>query len=68
MANEPRCSLCQGRLIREKKVPVSVIHSPITYPLAWVCTDCSAAFPIALGSGGIIRKAKPLYEHGRRHE
>lgn len=67
MANDPRCSLCQGRLVRETKVEVSVIHSPITYPLAWVCSDCSTAFPIALGAGGIIREAKPLYEHGRRY-
>jgi len=66
MANEPRCSLCLGRLVREKKVDVSFTRTAITYPLAWVCTDCSAAFPIALGSGGIIREAKPLYEHGQR--
>jgi hypothetical protein len=68
MATEPRCSLCQGRLAQEKKVEVSVTHGPINYPLAWVCTQCSAVFPIALGSGGLIREAKPLYRDGVRHE
>ena len=68
MANDPQCSLCQGRLVREKKVSVAVVRTPMTYALAWVCRDCSAVFPIALGSGGIFRKPKPLYEHGQRHE
>jgi hypothetical protein len=67
MANEPRCSLCQGRLVQNKKVEVSVMNSPIIYPLAWVCIRCSTAFPIALGSGGMIREAKPLYQDGTRH-
>jgi hypothetical protein len=34
----------------------------LSYTLAWVCTNCSAAFPIAVGKGGVIRKAQPLYE------
>lgn len=34
--------------------------------MAWVCVDCSATFPIAVGSGGVFRKARPLYEDGQR--
>ena len=54
-------------MVREKKVEISVTNGPQTFVLAWVCTQCSAAFPIAIGSGGIIREAKPLYERGVRH-
>jgi len=58
--------LCRGELVREANVEVSVTPHPQHYALAWVCRDCSTAFPIALGEGGVIRTAKPLYEHGRR--
>ncbi len=66
MPQQPHCSLCSGELVREQKVEISVSPYPQCFTLAWVCRDCSAAFPIALGEGGIIRTAKPLYEHGRR--
>jgi|GEM_PF-2685636 len=67
MTTDARCTLCQGRLVQETKVQLAVVNSPIRVALAWVCTQCSAAFPIAIGSGGIIRDAKPLYERGVRH-
>ena len=67
MPQQPHCSLCSGELVREKNVEISVMPRQ-RYALAWVCRDCSAAFPIALGEGGIIRTAKPLYEHGQRQK
>ena len=38
----------------------------LVYTLAWVCRQCSTAFPIAIGKGGVLRKPKPLYEDGKR--
>lgn len=65
--NPPRCSLCEGDLVREKGVTIQAGGSNVlAYTLAWVCKDCSAAFPIAIGEGGVLRTAKPLYERGRR--
>jgi hypothetical protein len=61
---EPTCPLCAGSMEREKSVFVgpNVQH----FTLAWVCTHCSAAFPIAVGKGGLVRKAQPLYDRGNR--
>lgn len=69
MPNTPTCSLCTGPLVKEKKVEVDPAgqHTGLRFALAWVCCHCSTAFPIALGSGGIIREAKPLYVDGVRH-
>ncbi len=33
----------------------------LQYTLAWVCTHCSAAFPIGV-EGGFLRRVRPLYE------
>ena len=64
MRKEQHCSLCQGKLVREEDVVIQV--NALSYTLAWVCTECSAAFPIATGKGGIIRRASPLYEDGKK--
>lgn len=67
MRKQPRCSLCDGDLVREKDVTIQAGGSNIlSYTLAWVCTECSAAFAIATGRGGVLREARPLYEDGTR--
>lgn len=67
LQDQPMCCLCQGPLRRQKKVPVQPGgRIAIYYALAWVCTNCSAAFPIALGKGGIVRNAEPMFEEGKR--
>ncbi len=64
---EPTCVLCSGRLVEETQVTIQAGGSGVLcYTMAWVCTNCSAAFPIAIGSGGVIRKPRPLYEGGKR--
>lgn len=66
MRKNPTCSLCSGRLERHEEVMIQVGGSSgLTYTLAWVCTDCSAAFPIAVGKGGLLRKAQPLYKDSK---
>jgi hypothetical protein len=63
MRKRPVCPLCSSRLERHEEVVIEVAASDgLTFSLAWVCTDCSAAFPIAVGKGGLIRKARPLYQ------
>jgi len=60
---EPTCSLCGGRLSLEQNVRTSFEG----YFLAWVCTQCSAAFPIAVGKRGFLgRNPQPLYAWGER--
>ena len=67
--NEPCCGLCSGRLALERDVVVCPgSYGPVLYTLAWVCTNCSAAFPIAIGKGGVIRPPEALYQNGRRIE
>ena len=64
MSSEPRCCLCSGQLAKEKGVVVAV--GWVTYTQAWVCTQCSAAFPIAVWPKGIISGVEPLYADGKR--
>jgi hypothetical protein len=59
---EPTCSLCQGSLTQERAVQGEMF----SYTLAWVCKDCSAVFPIAVGTGKVLGKPKPLYTGGKR--
>jgi hypothetical protein len=67
MQEQPSCPLCRGDLVREQGVDIKVSGpGMLSYELAWVCERCSAAFPIAIGKGGIIRKARSLYEDGSR--
>jgi hypothetical protein len=63
MATEPKCSLCTGQLVREREVAVG--HDQAELSLAWVCTQCSAAFPIAVRQS-IMRSFDPLYADGKR--
>ncbi len=63
MGKDPVCPLCSNRLERQEGVKIQAGGSNVlTYTLAWVCTNCSAAFPIAVGKGGVFRKARPLHE------
>jgi hypothetical protein len=62
-ARAPTCPLCGGVLAVEKYVYISYER----FSLAWVCTQCSAAFPIALGKWGFLgQNPQPLYAWGER--
>jgi hypothetical protein len=62
MRKSPTCPLCSGRLERHEEVVIEFASDGLTLNFAWVCTDCSAAFPIAVHKDGVFRKARPLYE------
>jgi hypothetical protein len=66
-AASPRCSLCSGSLVQERDawIQVGAPTQVLRYSLAWVCVECSAAFPIA-AQWGLFKKSKPLYQHGKR--
>lgn len=61
MKTTPRCPLCSGRLERHKQVVVSYGSDGVSYDLAWVCTACSAAFPIAVTVEGFFGRSEPMY-------
>lgn len=61
MGKRPTCPLCTGRMERHEEVVVAFATEGTTYDLAWVCTDCSAAFPIAVHKTGLFKKPQPLY-------
>jgi hypothetical protein len=65
MEREPSCSLCGGRLARESKVAVAP-GLPLWFDLAWVCIQCSTAYPIAVGRRHVFGTSEPLYEDGKR--
>ena len=64
MSSEPRCSLCSGQLAKENGVVVAV--SLLSYTQAWVCIQCSAAFPIAVAHKSVLGQFEPLYTDGKR--
>lgn len=67
MEKVPKCPLCSCSMEQERNVRIQAGGSNVlSYTLAWVCVNCSAAFPVAVGSGGILRSAKPLYKDGQR--
>jgi hypothetical protein len=64
MANQPICPLCQARLVKREGIYTGFYG---VHPLAWVCPDCSAAFPIALRVsrfGWWFRARTPLFQNG----
>ncbi|MEO8705242.1 MAG: hypothetical protein ABI867_34690 [Kofleriaceae bacterium] len=63
---KPTCMLCRGDLVCLKKVSVFRHEHGIECHLAWVCTTCSAAYPIAVHNG--LLKAVPLYEDGKAYD
>jgi hypothetical protein len=65
MPGEPTCSLCGGRLVRESNVAVTP-GLPLYFSLAWVCTRCSAAYPVAVGRRHVRVPCEPLYQDGNR--
>ncbi len=65
MPSEPRCSLCSGELVKEKSVVIA-LGGVFAYTQAWVCTHCSAAFPIAVGQKTFASEFEPLYADGNR--
>ena len=64
MSSELRCSLCSGKLTKEKNVIIAL--GAITYAQAWVCTYCSAAFPMAVWQKKAFGALEPLYTEGKR--
>jgi hypothetical protein len=65
MSSEPRCSLCLGHIAKEKGVMVGV--GLVSYGQAWVCTQCSAVFPIAVyQKTPLFGVVQPLYTAGER--
>jgi len=68
---EPTCALCSGALVEEKKVIVGIGEGSgnLRYRRAWVCRECSAAWPIAVKTEGVFAKtSKRLYRRGARSE
>ncbi len=47
---------------RHKDVVVSFGTHGITYDFAWVCTTCSAAYPIAVNVNGFFGNTEPMYK------
>jgi RNase P subunit RPR2 len=69
MIKEPVCQLCSGMLVTESNVTVQQGGgSSYAYILAWVCKNCSTASPIAVGSAGVFKGWKALWEKGVRNE
>jgi hypothetical protein len=64
MSSVRRCTLCSGDLAREKNVVVVAGLSGFNY--AWVCTQCSAVFPIAVARKKVLADFEPLYTDGKR--
>jgi len=66
---EPKCSLCGGRLVREERALLGGARGdPHSARLAWVCVECSAAFPIAVQNTWWSSTQAPLYEGGKRFD
>jgi YgiT-type zinc finger domain-containing protein len=67
---EPTCCLCSGPLTIEKSVKTGWIKpggGEIVLPLAWVCTHCSTAFPMAVGKTDFWgSNPQPLWADGMR--
>ena len=45
-----------------KEVVVAYGPNGTTYDFAWVCTDCSAAYPIAVNVSGFFGRSEPMYQ------
>jgi predicted amidophosphoribosyltransferase len=67
MQKEPACGLCGGRLVRESNVAVNC-GLPMSFDLAWVCSQCAAAYPIAVVRRSLFGPRESLYENGKRIE
>lgn len=64
--SQAKCPLCQGQLVTEEPVSIGTSAGDLIRR-AWVCTQCSAAFPIAVHHSGLFGgKWQPLYENGTR--
>lgn len=62
MKKKPICPLCSGRMERHKEVVISYGTDGTTYNFAWVCTECSVAYPIAVNVSGFFGKTEPMYK------
>ena len=71
MQTTGKCVLCAGKLVHETEVYVSVHGTEVTcYQHAWVCTQCGAAWPIAVArrDGFLLSVEHPLWQGGKRQE
>jgi hypothetical protein len=70
MIKSPLCPLCSAVTVRESNVWVQTGGSNcLQYTLAWVCSNCSTAYPIAVTAPRLFgRMPEPLYEGGLRRE
>ena len=68
MAASGTCALCDGALVQEKKVIVAFGRYGAKYVRAWVCTQCGAAWPIAISAERGATDGAPLWADGRRAE
>ena len=68
MATSGKCALCAGALVREEDVTVAFGRSGAKLVMAWVCTRCSAAWPIAIVGERYATTGTPMWEDGRRVE
>jgi hypothetical protein len=62
------CPLCAGHMVLEKGTHFRIAfgRTPLS---AWVCTRCSAAFPIAVAAARTKTGSyEPLYVNGRRFD
>ena len=66
MSTGGKCALCAGRLVREKDVVIAFGRSGAKLVLAWVCTECSAAWPIAIAAERFATTGDPLWESAER--
>ena len=72
MATKGKCALCEGELVHEKAVYLKPGgQTMLAYTQAWVCTQCGAAWPIALRlTGPKLRRtgSEQLWKDGVRAE
>lgn len=59
---KPTCPLCSGALERQRDVIVANDSFGGSYYLAWVCIECSAAFPVACARK--FGQKQPLFRKG----
>ena len=64
---EPKCALCQGKLVKEKDVYFDVLGNNF-FRMAWVCSECGVAFPIGMRKKWGLGSGEQLYENGKRFD
>jgi hypothetical protein len=68
VGKRPTCPLCSGEMERHEEVVIAFATDGMSFDFAWVCTECSAAFPIAIAKSGLFKKPQPLYKDSKPTE